>query len=289
MSHYDTLEVSESASLEAIRGAYKYLSQKWHPDKNSEAHSKAEARMSALNEAYRVLSNPILRSQYDAELRIEREEGEERRPNGASESKGGTRAEGSYANADTRKGKDSSKGTGRSFTHSDGDSRLPLNKRSIQWITAVITVLLVAGSGAWRIHSAEQRVIEVERLCSGASPDDKTPKGLLVLLDDGTRISNVPFEMSRKEFSERLRRNGYYVPPAWRDDHGHIPFSYLICSPAAASKVTAAQVQIMLEDAEFEFMSTREWWAKVVVISIASVIAAAGVSFNRFRKNRRKP
>ncbi len=35
-SYYDILEVSPSASDEVIRGAYKYLVQKWHPDKNGE-------------------------------------------------------------------------------------------------------------------------------------------------------------------------------------------------------------------------------------------------------------
>lgn len=41
LTYYDILEVAETASQEAIKGAYKYLSQKWHPDKNPDNRDDA--------------------------------------------------------------------------------------------------------------------------------------------------------------------------------------------------------------------------------------------------------
>ena len=71
-SHYDTLEVSEDASKEVILGAYRYLSQKWHPDKNLHDTTGAGARMKDINAAYEVLSNPANRAEYDQWLREQR-------------------------------------------------------------------------------------------------------------------------------------------------------------------------------------------------------------------------
>ena len=41
-THYDNLHVSEKASPEVIKGAYKALAQKWHPDKHPNQREKAE-------------------------------------------------------------------------------------------------------------------------------------------------------------------------------------------------------------------------------------------------------
>jgi len=65
-THYDTLQVSENASAEVIRGAYRYLSQKWHPDKNPDKAEEARRVMERLNEAYAVLSDPQRRQEHDA-------------------------------------------------------------------------------------------------------------------------------------------------------------------------------------------------------------------------------
>jgi curved DNA-binding protein CbpA len=63
MDYYELLEVHRTASAEVIRASFRALSQKWHPDRNSD-HA-ATARMQALNEAYRTLSDPALRAAYD--------------------------------------------------------------------------------------------------------------------------------------------------------------------------------------------------------------------------------
>jgi len=71
-THYDLLQVREDASTEVIKGAYKYLSQKWHPDRNSAFKDEAERMSQRLNEAYSVLSDPAKRAEYDDWLAAQR-------------------------------------------------------------------------------------------------------------------------------------------------------------------------------------------------------------------------
>lgn len=68
-TYYAALEVIETASIEAIKGAYKHLAQKWHPDKNLGNMAEATMRTAILNEAYAVLSDPLRREKYDAAIR----------------------------------------------------------------------------------------------------------------------------------------------------------------------------------------------------------------------------
>ena len=60
---YNVLEVSPEASLEEIKKAYRKLSLKYHPDKNSDP--SASDKFSELTDAYETLSNPNKRQQYD--------------------------------------------------------------------------------------------------------------------------------------------------------------------------------------------------------------------------------
>jgi len=62
--YYARLGVEPSASAEAIKSAYRQLAKKLHPDIDRDAGAKA--RFQAINEAYGVLSDPDLRSAYDA-------------------------------------------------------------------------------------------------------------------------------------------------------------------------------------------------------------------------------
>lgn len=64
MSHYDILAVTPWAPEAVIRAAYKAMSQKWHPDREGGSHEV----MQAINEAWRVLSDPVTRTEYDAQL-----------------------------------------------------------------------------------------------------------------------------------------------------------------------------------------------------------------------------
>ncbi len=62
--YYDILGVSRTASQEEIKKAYKKLARKYHPDLNP-GDKHAEEMFKKIQEAYRVLSDPNLREQYD--------------------------------------------------------------------------------------------------------------------------------------------------------------------------------------------------------------------------------
>jgi curved DNA-binding protein len=62
-SLYDTLDVSQDASAEEIKKAYRRLARKYHPDVNKDAGS--EEKFKELNAAYEILSDEQKRRQYD--------------------------------------------------------------------------------------------------------------------------------------------------------------------------------------------------------------------------------
>jgi DnaJ-class molecular chaperone len=63
-SFYETLEVSPRASTCVIRAAYRCLVQHHHPDKNPDS-ADAGQRLTRINQAYAVLSDPVRRQDYD--------------------------------------------------------------------------------------------------------------------------------------------------------------------------------------------------------------------------------
>jgi diphthamide biosynthesis protein 4 len=66
LSHYHVLGISEDASADAIRQAYKQLVMVCHPDKQGLVSSDT---FLALQAAYECLSDDVLRRQYDAQQR----------------------------------------------------------------------------------------------------------------------------------------------------------------------------------------------------------------------------
>lgn len=65
IDYYKILGVRSDAEDAVIRAAHKVLAQKYHPDKFQGDKSFAEDHMKQINEAYRVLSDPELRKEYD--------------------------------------------------------------------------------------------------------------------------------------------------------------------------------------------------------------------------------
>lgn len=62
--YYQTLGVSETASIDEIKKAYRKLAKKYHPDTNPNDR-QAEAKFKEISEAYGVLSDKAKRQQYD--------------------------------------------------------------------------------------------------------------------------------------------------------------------------------------------------------------------------------
>ncbi|MEO9482203.1 MAG: DnaJ domain-containing protein [Ekhidna sp.] len=67
MNHYEVLEVRATSSQSEIKGAYRKLVKRFHPDINPSP--AAAGRMILINEAYEVLSNHTTRSLYDQYLK----------------------------------------------------------------------------------------------------------------------------------------------------------------------------------------------------------------------------
>ncbi|KAL5568285.1 hypothetical protein UlMin_024860 [Ulmus minor] len=62
--YYKVLEVDYDANDENIRLNYRRLALKWHPDKHK-GDDTVTAKFQEINEAYRVLSDPEKRIEYD--------------------------------------------------------------------------------------------------------------------------------------------------------------------------------------------------------------------------------
>lgn len=61
MTHYETLGLTPSATLDEIKAARRSLTQRWHPDKEG---GDAE-KFKAIKEAYEILEDPEKRARYD--------------------------------------------------------------------------------------------------------------------------------------------------------------------------------------------------------------------------------
>ena len=67
--YYSTLGVSESASAQEVKAAYKAKAKQWHPDRNQSNKELAESKFKEIAEAYKVLSDDKTRKEYDLSRR----------------------------------------------------------------------------------------------------------------------------------------------------------------------------------------------------------------------------
>lgn len=72
LNYYDILEVSETASLEVIKAAYRTLSKRYHPDTRKGNPLPKDINMTLVNEAYEVLSDEQKRKRYDESLKAQK-------------------------------------------------------------------------------------------------------------------------------------------------------------------------------------------------------------------------
>lgn len=66
-TYYEVLNLSEDASAEELKQAYRSLIKEWHPDLNPDKADAVEVTQEII-EAYGVLSDPVKRSKYDEYL-----------------------------------------------------------------------------------------------------------------------------------------------------------------------------------------------------------------------------
>lgn len=69
MNYYEILEITENASHEVIKAAYRALAKKYHPDSYNGAEVERKKNMTLINEAYAVLSDAQKRKEYDLKLK----------------------------------------------------------------------------------------------------------------------------------------------------------------------------------------------------------------------------
>ncbi len=73
-THYDNLKVSEQASIEELRAAFKYRFQKFHPNSHPGNSQRALGYLQILKESYAILSDPLKRKIYDSWIEEQRNE-----------------------------------------------------------------------------------------------------------------------------------------------------------------------------------------------------------------------
>ncbi|SAL71163.1 molecular chaperone DnaJ [Caballeronia udeis] len=76
---YETLSVSEDATAEEIKQAYRKAVMRWHPDRNAGQEHVARAAFLDVRHAYAILSDPAQRRVYDAVFAEEMKRQEEQR------------------------------------------------------------------------------------------------------------------------------------------------------------------------------------------------------------------
>jgi DnaJ-class molecular chaperone len=71
---YEVLEISPRASNEVVKAAYRCLAQFHHPDKNvSTENGFAHDKQVLINSAYVILSDPVMRRNYDRSIGLGRQ------------------------------------------------------------------------------------------------------------------------------------------------------------------------------------------------------------------------
>ena len=132
-THYAVLGLHETATAEAIREAYRRLAREFHPDRTQGSAAGGD-RMPAINEAYRVLSDPGRRAVYDATLR-----GSTSRPGTVH---GGSASPPGVSTTDDGPGDEAMREW--RYKHPEGPPRIPWRVLSVCTVIAVIGIVVLA-------------------------------------------------------------------------------------------------------------------------------------------------
>ena len=68
VNYYKILGIKDHASVTEVKKAYRALAFRYHPDHNKEGQN-GEIRFREIQEAYEVLTDPVKKRQFDAQLR----------------------------------------------------------------------------------------------------------------------------------------------------------------------------------------------------------------------------
>ena len=71
VEHYETLQISANAEPETVHRVYRMLAQRLHPDNQETGNA---TRFREVSEAYRILSDPDRRTQYDVMYQRQRQD-----------------------------------------------------------------------------------------------------------------------------------------------------------------------------------------------------------------------
>jgi len=66
-NYYEVLGITQSATYNEIKEKFRLLAKEWHPDKRKDSSNQ---KMTEINNAYEVLSNPELRDKYDKYFKL---------------------------------------------------------------------------------------------------------------------------------------------------------------------------------------------------------------------------
>jgi len=66
-NYYEVLGIPQTATSNEIKEKFRLLAKEWHPDKRKDS---SDQKMTEINNAYEVLSNPELRDKYDKYFRL---------------------------------------------------------------------------------------------------------------------------------------------------------------------------------------------------------------------------
>jgi predicted DNA-binding protein (MmcQ/YjbR family) len=147
-THYDNLQVTETASQEVIRGAYKFLSQKYHPDRFNGDPADAERVMKIINRAYQVLSDPERRARYDEMLA-------DSRASQSSDFQSKEQTENSKKEQSTATGFNSQ----RLKSIREIGQKIAISLKIVFWIIAVFVPLAIFGDQTTSTEEAGTRVV----------------------------------------------------------------------------------------------------------------------------------
>lgn len=207
MNHYERLKVTQDAPPEVIRAAYRALANRLHPDRNGGVGGPDDAtheQMAALNAAYEILIDPMLRRDYDATLEPMRVTaahplGEGLATTGAADGMGGA-------------------GLADSQLERPWQTQAPLSSRPA-WAPGPKHILMGAGVGvlfmvaaglAWmRMGDAGNpldKALTVQAVQqSGVSADEMTPSGQPTAVSSGESRRPTVEELSRMSDEELVK------------------------------------------------------------------------------------